>query len=42
MIEPSRFIEFGIQRHCNAPALWDYVEAKKVEPKMTTEDARAN
>ena len=31
LLDPGRFIEFGIQRQCNAPALWDYVEEKKVE-----------
>jgi formiminoglutamase len=31
VLHPSRFIEFGIQSHCNAPALWDYVGKKKIE-----------
>lgn len=31
VILPKRFIEFGIQSHCNAPELWKYVESKKVE-----------
>jgi arginase family enzyme len=29
-LDPQRFLEFGIQRHCNAPELWQYVESKKV------------
>jgi formiminoglutamase len=31
ILHPSRFIEFGIQSHCNAPALWKYIAQKKVE-----------
>jgi formimidoylglutamase len=31
VLDPKRFIEFGIQRHCNAPELWQYVEKKKIE-----------
>ncbi len=31
VLDPENFIEFGIQSHCNAPELWDYVESKKVE-----------
>ena len=31
VLDPSRFIEFGIQRQCNAPELWDYAEKRKVE-----------
>ncbi|MBY0471818.1 formimidoylglutamase [bacterium] len=30
ILSPDRLIEFGIQQHCNAPALWAYVEKKKV------------
>jgi formiminoglutamase len=31
ILHPKRFIEFGIQSHCNGPELWDYAESKKVE-----------
>ncbi|MEO5970355.1 MAG: formimidoylglutamase [Bdellovibrionia bacterium] len=31
ILHPKRFIEFGIQSHCNAPELWDYADTKKVE-----------
>lgn len=31
VIEPRRFVEFGIQNHCNAPDLWKYIESKKVK-----------
>lgn len=31
ILDPALFIEFGIQRHCNAKELWDYIEQKKVE-----------
>ena len=31
LLDPSRLIEFGIQSHCNARGLWDYVGRKKVE-----------
>lgn len=31
VLDPKRFIEFGIQSHCNAPPLWDYIEQKKVK-----------
>lgn len=30
-VRASDFIEFGIQAHCNAPALWEYVESKNVK-----------
>lgn len=29
-LEPGRFVEFGIQRHCNGPELWDYVRRRRV------------
>lgn len=29
-LSPKRFIEFGIQRHCNAAALWQYIDQKKI------------
>ena len=29
-IDASRLIEFGIQRQCNAPVLWEYVQQKKI------------
>ena len=28
---PERFVEFGIQSHCNSLALWEYVAQKKVD-----------
>ena len=31
VIQGCDLIEFGIQDHCNAPALWDYAKAKQVE-----------
>jgi len=31
VLHPSRFIEFGIQSHCNSNELWKYLESKKVE-----------
>jgi len=31
VLSAKRFIEFGIQSHCNAPALWDFVEKEKIE-----------
>jgi formimidoylglutamase len=31
LLKPAHFIEFGIQRHCNGPELWKYIEAKKVK-----------
>lgn len=31
VLHPSRFVEFGIQPHCNGKELWDYVEKKKVQ-----------
>ena len=31
VLNPKDFIEFGIQRHCNAQILWDYVKSKKIE-----------
>jgi formimidoylglutamase len=30
VIDPTLLIEFGIQAHCNAPELWDYIKKKKV------------
>ena len=30
VLDPSRFVEFGIQTHCNGPELWDYVESHKI------------
>jgi formiminoglutamase/guanidinobutyrase len=30
VLSPSRFVEFGIQRHCNGAELWNYVRSKKV------------
>src|SRR4029077_4960325 len=31
VLDAGRFVEFGIQSHCNAPELWDYVEKRKVQ-----------
>jgi len=31
VLDPKRFVEFGIQSHCNAPALWDYVGKKRIK-----------
>ena len=31
VLDSSRLIEFGIQSHCNAPALWDYADRKKIQ-----------
>lgn len=31
VLNPAHFVEFGIQNHCNAPELWDYVEGKSVK-----------
>jgi formimidoylglutamase len=28
VLDPERFIEFGVQSHCNAPELWTYIESK--------------
>lgn len=29
VLDPSRFVEFGIQSHCNRAELWDYASKKK-------------
>lgn len=31
VLNPKYFVEFGIQSHCNAPELWDYVEERKIK-----------
>lgn len=31
ILDPKRFIEFGIQTHCNALELWEYIQAKGVK-----------
>jgi formimidoylglutamase len=31
VLDPKRFIEFGIQSHCNSAELWEYVEQKGVK-----------
>ncbi len=43
LLDPSRFIEFGIQSHCNARALWDYIASRKIEivPFESLRDGRA-
>jgi formimidoylglutamase len=33
VLEPSRLIEFGIQRHCNGTELWSYARSKKIRVK---------
>jgi formiminoglutamase/guanidinobutyrase len=30
VLDPARFVEFGIQSHCNGPELWQYVEKKEI------------
>ncbi len=30
VLDPGRFVEFGIQAHCNAPELWEYARSKKI------------
>lgn len=30
VLDPSRFVEFGIQKQCNGPALWEYAKKKRV------------
>jgi formiminoglutamase len=34
VIEPARFVEFGIQTHCNAPELWDFIKTKKIKTHL--------
>jgi formiminoglutamase len=31
VLNPKFFVEFGIQSHCNAAALWDYVEKHQIQ-----------
>lgn len=31
VLAPQRLIEFGIQTHCNAPALWDYAKKRRIK-----------
>lgn len=31
LLDGKNFVEFGIQSHCNAPELWDFVERRKVK-----------
>ena len=31
VLVPKRFIEFGIQSHCNASDLWNYVDSKRIQ-----------
>ncbi len=31
VLQPGHLVEFGIQSHCNAPALWDYIDQKGVQ-----------
>ncbi|MBN22146.1 MAG: hypothetical protein CL678_12775 [Bdellovibrionaceae bacterium] len=31
IIRPEDFIEFGIQRQCNGPTLWNYIESKSID-----------
>ncbi len=30
ILDPKRFVEFGIQSQCNAPELWDYASKKRL------------
>jgi formimidoylglutamase len=39
VLAPADLVEFGIQRHCNAPALWEYAELKKI-PIVPFEELR--
>ncbi|MGE0616467.1 MAG: formimidoylglutamase [Bacteriovoracia bacterium] len=43
VIAPENFVEFGIQSHCNAPALWEYAEKKKIRvvPMSTLRHGKA-
>lgn len=43
VLAPERFVEFGIQDHCNSPELWQYVAARKIEvvPFAQLRDGRA-
>jgi formimidoylglutamase len=41
ILHPSRFVEFGIQSHCNSPELWKYIEDKKVRV-IPFQDLRRN
>ena len=34
VLDPKRFVEFGIQTHCNAPALWEYAAKKKISTSL--------
>jgi formiminoglutamase len=31
ILDPKRFVEFGIQSHCNGPQLWNFIEEKKIK-----------
>ncbi len=31
VLDPGHLVEFGIQSHCNAPELWDYVDQKQIQ-----------
>jgi len=33
VLDPKRLVEFGIQSHCNAPALWEYAASKKISTR---------
>lgn len=39
IVDGRDLVEFGIQRHCNAPALWEYAEQKQM-PIVPFEDLR--
>lgn len=43
VLAPERFIEFGIQDHCNSPELWQYAAQRKLEivPFAKLRDGRA-
>jgi formiminoglutamase len=43
LLNKKNFIEFGIQDHCNAPELWEYIKAKEISvvPFSTLRSANA-
>jgi arginase family enzyme len=36
-LDPEHLVEFGIQSHCNSPALWSYVQKKGVRVVQLSE-----
>jgi formimidoylglutamase len=39
---PERFVEFGIQSHCNSQELWDYVETRQINVVPFSQLRRGN